>query len=285
MPKALVGGVEVNYRQVGCGPDLVLVHGLGANMAFWHLTLVQTLAEAFHVTLLDLRGHGYSQMPPSGYTPTQMAEDLQALLSALSIPRAHVVGHSFGGEVGLHLALACPDLVWTLTLADTRLALFQPPMLFKDWPEAARWSSEFRSLGIAIADDQPLGYSVLEFLAAPEFQPIRRALGKQRFFPFAGFSGGQRSAERWRTLLQTTSARQDFEDRAMPLEAVRGMRPPALLVYGEYSHCLPTMQGLHQALPDSSVVVVPGVGHFHPAVTPRTFGEHLTDFLAGRRRP
>jgi pimeloyl-ACP methyl ester carboxylesterase len=281
VPKTLIDGVELSYRQVGRGPDLVLVHGLGANMAFWHLGLIQTLAQNFRVTLLDLRGHGYSQMPPGGYTPAQMAKDLQEFLGTLSIARAHVVGHSFGGEIGLHLAVDCPDMVRTLTVADTRLALFQPEMRFKDWAEAARWSREFRALGITIPDDQPLGYAMLDLLAAPEFEPVRRAVGKLRFFPFAGFSGGQRSAERWRTLLRTTTARQDFESRALSLAAVGELRAPMLLVYGEYSPCLPSLEGLRRARPDSTVAVVPEAGHFHPAIAPRVFGEHLTSFLAG----
>ena len=80
MPKAKINGLTVHYQQMGLGPDLVMIHGLFANLAFWYLSVLPALARNFRVTVYDLRGHGYSDMPQRGYTSFDMAADLHALL-------------------------------------------------------------------------------------------------------------------------------------------------------------------------------------------------------------
>ena len=74
-------GVTLAYQQMGEGPDLVFVHGLAASRAFWFLHYAVPLSRYFRVTLFDLRGHGYSSMPPDGYDPRTMAGDLLGLLA------------------------------------------------------------------------------------------------------------------------------------------------------------------------------------------------------------
>ena len=56
------------------------------------------------MTMYDLRGHGRSGSPPRGYSPRVMADDLRDLMDALAIDRAHIISHSFGGQIALHFA-------------------------------------------------------------------------------------------------------------------------------------------------------------------------------------
>ena len=63
MPKACVNGVSLHYQQSGQGPDLVLIHGLAANLAFWFLRIVPALNKRHRVTVYDMRGHGKSGTP------------------------------------------------------------------------------------------------------------------------------------------------------------------------------------------------------------------------------
>jgi pimeloyl-ACP methyl ester carboxylesterase len=101
MPMARLNGVALNYRSAGEGSDVMLIHGLAANHAFWRLDALLPLARRHRVTVFDLRGHGYSSAARSGYTTADMAGDLCALLDQLDIAQAHLVGHSYGGVVGL----------------------------------------------------------------------------------------------------------------------------------------------------------------------------------------
>jgi pimeloyl-ACP methyl ester carboxylesterase len=80
--------------------------------------------------------------------------------------------------------------------------------------------------------------------------------------------------------MNTTSAMRDFDnDSEITIPALRRIAVPTLVMYGEYSHCLPTCWALKKLIPDSHVMLVPDAGHFHPAVKPRRFVGTLLAFL------
>src|SRR5262249_18134654 len=120
MPEVAANGVRLFYQQHGAGPDVVLVHAVTSNLAVWMFSgLVEALAEDFRVTLYDLRGHGASERPASGYTSAVMAADLAAFHQELGLGPAWLVGHSFGGVVGAHAALTAPERVAGVVLSDS----------------------------------------------------------------------------------------------------------------------------------------------------------------------
>lgn len=125
MPFANLSGARIFYQQTGRGPDLVFLHGLAANHAFWFTRIAFALKQRFRLTLYDLRGHGRSSMPPTGYTSERQAEDLAELMDHLDMRRALLVGHSFGGNIALHFAALYPDRVRALVMADTRVYALQ----------------------------------------------------------------------------------------------------------------------------------------------------------------
>lgn len=282
MPIARVNGYRMNFRQAGQGEDLILIHGLAANHAFWNLVLLLPLAREYRVTVCDLRGHGYSDMPLSGYTSANMATDVFALMDHLEIERAHLVGHSFGGVVALHGAVTCPQRVASLTLADSRVRALQPHQRLRDWPNWRQAQDDLRELGISIDENaENVGLCLLEKLASPEWRATRKGLAKKGLFlPFGGWSAGNRSAARWLNLLRTTTARQDIVSLAGLTRArVSQVRQPTLAIYGEHSRCLKTCEVLQRILPDCRTVVVPGVGHFYPVIKPAFVAEQLLEFL------
>ena len=94
MPMIEANGVNFHYLQAGSGPPLVMLHGLSGNLAVWHLGMVPLLQDSFRITTYDLRGHGKSSVPPSGYSTRDMAQDLVALMDALEIETADLLGHT-----------------------------------------------------------------------------------------------------------------------------------------------------------------------------------------------
>ncbi|NJM97116.1 MAG: alpha/beta hydrolase [Phormidesmis sp. RL_2_1] len=168
MATAPLKSVTLNYLQLqpegdSTGlPQVVLIHGLAANLSFWYFSIAPLLAEVAQVTLLDLRGHGRSTMPPSGYQLTNMAEDIAQLLSYLKIDRPHLIGHSLGGSVMAHFASRYPQKPASLTFADVRLKLFQPAMTLADWPQWKTYQALLDDLGIALdPNSHELGYQLL----------------------------------------------------------------------------------------------------------------------------
>lgn len=274
--------LRLNSRTVGAGPDVVLVHGLASNLAFWFPRVVALLAPHLRVTSYDLRGHGYSDMPPAGYTTADMADDLETLLDALGIRRAHVVGHSFGGAVALHFAAAHPERTRTLTLADARIHSLQPLPHHGEHGYWDGWRRNLEALGIELPPDLPqVAYSLVEELARePGLDGVAPVFG-----PFLANVGKGRGGRRWRTLLTTTSALPDFADEAgLTRAAIAGVRVPVLAMYGQYSHCLPTLRELRTVVPALRPVVVPKVGHYHPVIRAAPFANRVRGFIARNER-
>ena len=109
-----VGEIELAYERRGEGPVVAFAHGLGGGKEGW-ADVAQRVADAgFETICVDMRGAGESEVPPGPYSVEAWAADLVALLDALGIEHAALVGHSVGCMVVEHAALAlegrCPAL-------------------------------------------------------------------------------------------------------------------------------------------------------------------------------
>lgn len=304
MPVVTQSGLSTNYQVVGPEldddvPPVALIHGLGANLAFWYLGAVRHLGRDRTYILHDMRGHGASSMPQGGYTLERLAEDFRELLDDLGVKRAHVVGHSHGARVALVFAMKYPERVESLTLADTQIRALQKPMKLGEWPHWPEWKAELQKRGVS---DFPSEESEIDFRLLADLGP-RGAGGKQRPAPATGNAKprvrrrpagsekrridlrsrqmGARGSDQWETLLETTGAKAELGDEsAIDCSELADLQMPVLLMYGRMSHCLPTSEVLEKTLPDVRRVLVPGAGHFFPIVKPQFFARALRMFLA-----
>jgi pimeloyl-ACP methyl ester carboxylesterase len=280
---------SLHFQSDGSGEDVVLIHGLGANHAFWYLGIARRLAQRYRVLTYDLRGHGRSSMPSVGYRLAEMADDLDALMSHLGVEKAHVVGHSFGARVALCYAMLHPARVATLTIADTQLRSLQAPVRLGDWPHWPRWRQALLEQGY---DDGSLPNEdeVISFRLLANFNALDRNFtggGLATRGPAPSLRRrdmGRRGSARWDQLMRSDSVRAELDDEGpLGVPALREIGAPSLGVFGALSHCLPTGLGLREVIPDYRLLVVPGAGHFHPAIKPRAFTRILLAFF--RRHP
>ena len=119
MPDVTLQGITMHYEDVCAAPDappLLLIAGLASDSASW-LPVVETLSARYRLIMPDNRACGRTRPLDAPTGLKIMAEDCRALLSALEIERAHVLGHSMGGMVALHLAADHPGLVDKLVVA------------------------------------------------------------------------------------------------------------------------------------------------------------------------
>lgn len=111
-----VDEIELQVRDYPpIGPAIIFLHFSGANLMMWQ-RVVSYFQDRYRVILMDLRGHGKSDVPEDGYHMDVMAEDVIAVLDELGIEKAHIIGSSLGAEVGLSLAANHPDRVISLIL-------------------------------------------------------------------------------------------------------------------------------------------------------------------------
>lgn len=141
MPLIEASGRKVYYELHGPeeAPPLVLVMGLAGSCQGWHPLQVPEFATQHRLVLFDNRGIGQSEDPGGPFTTADLAHDLDGLLEALGIARAHVLGAFLGGMAAQELALLHPERIDRLVLVGT----YARPdakrrLLLEKWKKMAR---------------------------------------------------------------------------------------------------------------------------------------------------
>jgi pimeloyl-ACP methyl ester carboxylesterase len=110
-------GFKLHYRELGRGPTVVLLHGLGANGTRWQRN-IGPLSRDFRVIALDQIGFGQSDKPMANYHNGMLSEFLLRFLAALGVAKASLIGNSMGAQVALHAAVHHPGVVDRLILVS-----------------------------------------------------------------------------------------------------------------------------------------------------------------------
>lgn len=219
-------GVRLHVQQVaGDGPPLVFVHGMTGSLADWHFTLAGPVRDlGFDVVTYDLRGHGRSERPPTGYTLDDFVDDLHGMITSLDLGGpVHLVGNSFGGTVVFRFAHRHPALVASLVAIES-----EPPTV----PWVGRISRVLRDLTVESPADRH-----------PELTRKLVASG--------------------RDLTSSTTLGADIVDPTglMTAEEIAAVDVPVLLVVGGRSDLHGTLSTLLPTLRRCTVEVVPDQGH------------------------
>jgi pimeloyl-ACP methyl ester carboxylesterase len=264
MPRITAGDINFYYQQSGTGPDVVLIHGITGNMAIWPLiNLIDNLAADFRVTYFDLRGHGYSDTPKSGYSSADIAHDLRNLQAALGLGPMYLLGHSFGAVVAMHAAVLFPDQVAGVVLSD---AYF--PALHDLEFDITRWEgwdnykrqTELSGLDISPEDCFDVG-KICRQAAALQGEKLRMFLSVM----------GKPGLDRLVRLAATTCGEDVRSVAGLTAERILTVHQRVLALYGEHSPFLATCRYLEQNLPDCKVAIVPGAKHLAHEECPQQF--------------
>jgi pimeloyl-ACP methyl ester carboxylesterase len=259
MGSAPVGEIEVEdrrlaWRTLGEGSLLLLVNGYAATGEDWDPTFLAALGESFEVIYPDNRGVGASELGEAEPTIDGMAADLEALLDALEIDRATVVGWSMGGFVAQRLAARAPARVTALALLATDPGgPDSVPAAAADWSrlvdhsgtpreQATRLISLLFPPGMAAEIDRQFG----EVVAAARMGLSLAALRAQ-----------EAAMEAW------------HRDALPPVGA--GEVPPILIVHGSLDAVIPiaNAEALAARFPDARVEILDGCGHAVMAQEPQ----------------
>ena len=116
--------MKLNYKKIGEGRALVILHGLFGSLDNWQ-TLGKKFGEQYAVYLLDLRNHGHSPHSDD-WTYDLMCDDLMEFLNDNNLDKIYLLGHSLGGKVAMQFALKYPERVDKLIVADIAPKYYPP---------------------------------------------------------------------------------------------------------------------------------------------------------------
>lgn len=279
MPDLTANGVRLFYQQAGSGPDVVLVHAVTSNQAVWAFSgLVDALAADFRVTTYDLRGHGASDRPPTGYTSADMAEDFRALHAALGLGPAVLVGHSFGGVTALHAAVVAPEAVAGVILSDS----FFPGLRAEEpnFGKMALWSDLRETFGKVGAElSEAVDFARL-FRAAADLPPEKM---KELEAIYGAFGKGW--LRQLAPLAETTCGADVLAVAGLTAEVIASARRPVVALYDEFSPFLATSRWLAANLPDCTAEIIPAARHLAMLDNTAGFTDAVRRHLQSLHRP
>jgi pimeloyl-ACP methyl ester carboxylesterase len=263
MERISVNGVELEFDSAGSGETVVLIHGMVFADIYPLLAVEPALRDHYRVIQYRLRGYAGSTPIHGPVSVAEHAQDCRALLGALDVTQAHVVGHSYGTSVALQLAVDAPGIVSTL-------ALFDPAL-----PAVASAPQYFEAMGPMVekylAGDRR---GAIDDLFSAVGGPDSRA-EVSRTVP-----GSPEQAEKdFATLIESDVP--SWQEWRFGAEEAAKIKQPVLLLTGDESGPLhiESRDLFHSWLPRTEDDVMPGANHLFPILHAADAAAKLTDFL------
>jgi pimeloyl-ACP methyl ester carboxylesterase len=274
MPKINANGLSFHFQQSGSGPDVLLIHGLTGDLSIWFLCeAMGVFARSFRVTAYDLRGHGYSDVPRAGYTSADQAGDVVAIMDALEIDRAMLVGHSFGAVIAMHAAVLYPGRVDAVVLSDPSFPALRHLEDLSRWGHWQNFREEAFHAGVTLSDEH--WYDLGRF-----FDQVLHLDGEKllRFRQAVGLPGLKRLLR----LAHTTCGDDAKAIAGLTDDLIRSVTQPVLALFGEQSPFLATADYLSEHLAHCVDRRVPGAKHRAPEENGPRFVELVNEFLTNK---
>ena len=247
-------GRSIRYYDVGSGPPLVLIHGIGGDADEWAFCL-GALSASHRVIALDLLGFGRSDKPVIEYCIAVFVEVLEAFLRKLDIARPTLVGASLGGWIAAAFALRNPIALDKLILVDAAGVWGDTKELPIDLHVSTR--DHMREIMEMIFCDKALATDALIDLAYE--QHLERGDGYTIH----------------RVLQNLRNGREFLDDR------IAALTVPTLLIWGEEDQLIPVATGrrIHRLISGSRLEVIPQCGHLPALEKPIEFSNCVVNFL------
>jgi pimeloyl-ACP methyl ester carboxylesterase len=262
----IVAGVRLHVRDSGPkeAPAVIMIHGLGSSLQTWE-PWAAALESDFRVIRFDLPGAGLSEPDPTGdYSDARSFQILTALMDQLGVARASLIGNSIGGRIAWGFAARNPERV-------TRLVLISP--------------DGFASPGFDYGrkPHMPAIVKLMRYVL-PKF------LLRMNLVPAYGDKSAltDETLDRYYDLMRAPGVRnamiQRMEQTVLedPEPLLRGIEAPVLLVWGEKDAMIPATNAAdyQKYLPNSSLALLPGLGHVPQEEAPLMSLVPVREFLA-----
>lgn len=260
--------MTLEYEVHGSGEPVVLIHGSHIADAFAPLLQQPVLTERYQLIRYRRRGFAGSTHPDGALIIEQQAADCLALMRHLQVPRAHVVGHSYGGVISLQLALDAPEAVQSLALFEPALFMVPSGPLFMQ--AVAPLIETYASGDKAGAVD-----GFLQAVVGPDYRAMLDDVLPGAFAQAAADADTFFAVE-MPALQEWNFTADDAAKIARPVLFVRGADSPAL-----WPGWLEVQQLVQAWFPQAETFVLDHATHGLQIMDPATVAHRLADFLAG----
>ena len=268
MPTLTIDGTDIYYERRGTGEPLLLIQGLGGNSLHWGDDFLAGLQDTCELVLYDHRGAGRSGILEGELTIARLAEDAVAVLDALEIESAHVVGISMGGMVAQELVLNHPERVRTLTLGCS----------FPGGPEAK------------MTDMAVVGMIAEAVLSGDGERAIRAGydvmIGPEYAGDPANYEIYSQVAERYPAPIPTLMAQLSAIVAHDTSSRLADIGVPTLVIHGTADRLLDSVNGelLARLIPGARLELLEGAGHMFFWEQPQRSAQLVRDHVAAAAR-
>lgn len=273
---AKVLGYDLHYKEMGEGGRvLILMNGFGGNIYTWR-KVMEPLSHHGRVIAFDRIGTGLSAHPIAGdwegespYAPSMQPAFLIGLMDKLGVEQAILVGNSQGGTVALTTALAYPERVSALVLADPAVYTSGGP---PTWLSPLWRTPQMRRIGPWVAR-RFLGEANAEQLLALAWHDPSRFTAQERGDTLKYFRVQNRDASLWEYTVAN--------EPSSLAERVDELHLPVLVIAGDDDRIVPTAEHirLSSEIPDAQLVIIRACGHVPQEEQPEEFLRAVIAFL------
>jgi pimeloyl-ACP methyl ester carboxylesterase len=268
MERVSVDDAELEFVIEGSGEPVVFIHGSGPADSFLPLALEPAVRDHYRVIRYHRRGSAGSSPVQGPVAITRQAADCRALLGALGIAKAHVVGHSYGGAVALQLALDAPEVVQTLALFELAMPL--------SVPSGQQFADAFGPLIEQYMSGDRVG-AAHGFLALADGPDWREEIGRT-------VPGGPEQAENDVATVFESEIPSIVDWRFGPEEAAKIQQPVLYLLGSDSPPVFAESQALLNSwLPRMEQDLLPGANHLMQMRHPAEAAARLVAFLKRHR--
>lgn len=255
-----VYGARIHYVEAGSGPTVILLHGLGADVSSWAMT-IGPLAKSYRVIALDQIGFGRSDKPMLNYRVSTLVDFLDGFYKELKIDRASLVGNSLGGWTAAAFALAHPEKVDRLVMVNS--AGFKITEGFE--PKIAAW------LNPSTLDDTK---QILSLIFYNKQMFVNDAMAAQMLTRKVIANDGY-TVQRF---IDSIMRGDDMLDGRLS-----GVKHPTLVVWGRQDLLTPLAMGerFKKEIPNSQLLVFEKCGHVPQIEKAADFNAAVMRFLKG----
>jgi pimeloyl-ACP methyl ester carboxylesterase len=268
-------GTRLYYEEAGTGTPVVFVHEFAADYRTWEPQM-QRFSRSHRCVTYSQRGYPPSDIPndPDKYDQTKFRDDVIAVMDALKIDRAHVVGHSMGASTALHVGITYPERCISVVAAGCGYGSSPDPQTVEASRAASRdnakmFSSHTMEEGARIYGDGPTRQS----------QKYKDPRGYAHFITMLGEHSSTGHAM---TMANLQAKRPTLYDMEADLKK---FKPPLLIIVGDEDEwCVDASVYLRRTAPTAGLLVVPRTGHTITSEEPDKFNAALAELFADAER-